>query len=1260
MEASTLWLAFVIIFTRLNISNTSVNTSRDPSVKSTAQSSSYSLSSTSDKAVDGCTSQRYSSGCCIHTSTSNSITEAWWQIDLDNQTVIDYITIYYRNEGSTEQKTRFGGYNIYLSNTTDTYSLCYQDTTSSLTSVDLNPTITSCTGSTRYLTIYIDRRTRAYNWYSSTPIMELCEVQVYGCPQGTFGNGNCDLNCDSTCVNSLCDPTTGECTYCEAGSYKLDLVCSPCPTNCNTQTCDVDTGGCTACVAGFYGSHCDLLCPVNCKNNICVQEIGQCEACVAGYYGSRCDVPCPVNCKDNLCVQENGQCEDCNDGFYGLFCYACSAGCRTLVCDKTTGYCSRCNNGFYGGFCTLSCSSNCNDSTCSQYSGDCDECVSGYHSSTCNQLCPTNCKDGICVQHDGLCLGCNQGYHGDVCTQVCPLHCKDNTCIQENGLCDECDSGYYGTGCDKICPSNCQHALCDRSTGECLECAVGTYGELCLLDCSTQCKGGTCGRLNGYCDDCEAGSFGIYCEVACPDFCSSVGCEKETGLCIGCTPGYFGHNCQETCGQCSGVSCDMKDGACGCIAGWEGDTCNTRTPVSTEDHTWKYAGGGIGAVVVITLVIIIAVIVLRRRREVSYTKNPPEMNASDNTEMTPVMVSKQPINHQPKPKPPSKPATDKDESAYSNTNDMAIKIDEEVAYNNVGVTGVSIQEMRSIIDSKMANNALAFQEEFKTFPMGAVYPYDAGKKPSNKARNRFKNTLPYDHSRVMLETINGNIDSGYINANYIDSIDKTSIYIASQGPKPITRDDFWRMVWQVNSGKVVMLTNLVEGRKTKCHKYWPDEGEPLDTHTFKLKLERERTYAFYVIRNISIFYKKTKQERQVTQFHFTTWPDHGTPDTLELVLFHRRVTSYRTHLTGQMVVHCSAGIGRTGTFIGLDALLTHWKKTEQIDIPGYLRTMRKGRMDMVQTYKQYIALHELLVEGFSLQDTLISRTNFRGNLSKLCPKDKPANQTKMFQEFEVLQKCNPKFTASYFMAALKKENKDKNRDLDILAADMFRPFLQSQLPNRTDYINAVMIQSYTSKSGYLMTQFPLEDTVDDFWAMVCDYSCTNIIIIGQPSTEHWLQDDTNAAKRRAFSVKKLQEVSTNSDVTVNDYQLLGLRSSSATTVRIFTMTKWSSNSSSPSSDSSLLQLLEQLDRRRRSDNTIPVVVTCRDGCTQSGLFCCISNIRDQMKMDEEVDIFQTANQLKKRRPEVIGNVKQYQYCYDILGQYVDSTDVYVN
>ncbi|XP_021361959.1 stabilin-1-like isoform X2 [Mizuhopecten yessoensis] len=278
--------------------SSAVNTSLDPNV-TTSQSSEYDDAHTSGEVVDGCTNQRHNSGCCSHTQGDPALYEAWWQIDLGDQVVIEYVKIYYRGDGS-HQTARFAGYQVYLSNTTGwrNSDICHNDTTSTQSMVDLTPRITSCTGNTRYLTIYVDRQTLAYSWYSAKAILELCEVQVYGCPVGKYGNSNCGSNCDATCVNSLCHPNSGQCTYCAAGFYKAEVRCIPCSQNCLNDVCDVETSTCSACISGYYGSQCDQSCPDNCPDKICDQYSGVCTECVPGVFGPNCTQTCPVSCQD--------------------------------------------------------------------------------------------------------------------------------------------------------------------------------------------------------------------------------------------------------------------------------------------------------------------------------------------------------------------------------------------------------------------------------------------------------------------------------------------------------------------------------------------------------------------------------------------------------------------------------------------------------------------------------------------------------------------------------------------------------------------------------------------------------------------------------------------------------------------------------------------------------------------------------------------------------------------------------------------------
>ncbi|XP_069128406.1 fucolectin-5-like [Argopecten irradians] len=241
----------------------------------TSQSSTYVSGGArwvSSKAVDGCTAQTIGSDCCTHTDTGK--TEAWWQVDLQQQFVIETVHILYRDDGTLD---RLAGFEIYLSNTSVFRSeeRCYQDNTASLGLMTAIQNVT-CTGVGQYVTIYNDRRVKAESWYSDDAILELCEVFIYGCTLGKFGNGHCNDDC-LDCLSNICHPTSGICDNCAAGYHSLVDVCIPCPTNCARNTCDGSSGACTAgCKAGFSGTYC--RCPLNCADQSCLPSIGQCSS----------------------------------------------------------------------------------------------------------------------------------------------------------------------------------------------------------------------------------------------------------------------------------------------------------------------------------------------------------------------------------------------------------------------------------------------------------------------------------------------------------------------------------------------------------------------------------------------------------------------------------------------------------------------------------------------------------------------------------------------------------------------------------------------------------------------------------------------------------------------------------------------------------------------------------------------------------------------------------------------------------------------
>ncbi|KAI5092254.1 receptor-type tyrosine-protein phosphatase H [Silurus meridionalis] len=246
--------------------------------------------------------------------------------------------------------------------------------------------------------------------------------------------------------------------------------------------------------------------------------------------------------------------------------------------------------------------------------------------------------------------------------------------------------------------------------------------------------------------------------------------------------------------------------------------------------------------------------------------------------------------------------------------------------------------------------------------------------PENKSKNRFINVLAYDSTRVKLAAQNSS-DSDYINANYINGYGKKNKqYIAAQGPLPSTVSDFWRMVWEQKSSAIVMLTNCTEGGKIKCEQYWPKDNMPCLYGNLLVSIQSEQKESCWTRREFIIRNESASKECAVTHFHFTAWPDHGVPiGTADLLKFRWLV---RQHIetypfSGPTVVHCSAGVGRTGTLIALDVLLQQMDKEEMVNIADCVHRMRLSRPLMVQTESQYVFLHQCIMDSLTPKEDSI-------------------------------------------------------------------------------------------------------------------------------------------------------------------------------------------------------------------------------------------------------------------------------------------------
>ncbi|XP_066579580.1 receptor-type tyrosine-protein phosphatase beta isoform X2 [Amia ocellicauda] len=276
---------------------------------------------------------------------------------------------------------------------------------------------------------------------------------------------------------------------------------------------------------------------------------------------------------------------------------------------------------------------------------------------------------------------------------------------------------------------------------------------------------------------------------------------------------------------------------------------------------------------------------------------------------------------------------------------------------------IKIVQFEAHFTKLQADSNYLLSEEYEDLKdIGRNQSLDTALLPENRGKNRYNNILPYDSTRVKLSYIDDDPCSDYINASYIPGINFRREYIATQGPLPGTKDDFWKMVWEQNVHNIVMVTQCLEKGRVKCDHYWPFDQDPLYYGDLVVEMQSESVLPEWTIREFKICSEdQVNDARTVRHFHYTVWPDHGVPETTQsLIQFVRTVRDYinRTPGSGPTTVHCSAGVGRTGTFIALDRVLQQLDTKDTLDIYGSVFDLRLHRAHMVQTECQYAYLHQ--------------------------------------------------------------------------------------------------------------------------------------------------------------------------------------------------------------------------------------------------------------------------------------------------------------
>ncbi|XP_053387134.1 receptor-type tyrosine-protein phosphatase alpha-like, partial [Mercenaria mercenaria] len=1030
-------------------------------------------------------------------------------------------------------------------------------------------------------------------------------------------------------------------------------------------TCDKSTGNCECkngfagqqcnnCEKGKYGTYCDQECSTVCKNKVCHKSSGQCEECVTDYftdkfcsscivgrYGSNCTLKCPKDCNSSLCERYSGDCSNgCNENYVGN------------ICDK-------CITGKYGENCSLDCPKNCQNKHCNQDSGlcfsckgnfrggRCDTCEVGFYKNDCSKQCKSKwCFKNICHRKSGNCTSCPEGYYGEFCDKKCSNGCSNNSCDIDTGLCSSgCQPGFSG---DKCCvrSSNCD--ICE-SNSQCLKCKPGHYGVDCEIECPKTCHG-NCDKRSGICETCSPDMYGLFCNYSCPISCSYKPeqriCNASTSHCLnGCQDGFHGLTCENKCSHsCAQNKCDRITGQClmGCVNGFQGNTCSEEA--AAMSMTEPVAGGATGFVVVAVGIIVGVCFLLKRKKKMPRTNENNDTNAPESlcngetSDQNGVRFTE----------------VQKEENAVDV--DSLDTTQEDTYYNMT--TKIKVPRLFSYVEQKTRDS---FKIEFTKLPKNLIKHCTFARKQENIAKNRYNGMYPYDHSRVRID----GDPTFFINACYIDGFQKDKEYIASLGPTKKTTDDFntfWEMVWHEKSDVIVMLTNLTETTGMKCEKYWPDLEESVQYDDVTVTCETIEEFVEYTIRMFTL--SKGKERRRLTQFHYTAWPDKDVPDSVtSLVEFRQRVKMTPRNTEGSIIVHCSAGVGRTGTYIALDRLVKEGESTGSVDVFGCVMSMREQRVNMVQTLEQYVYLHKVLAHTLTFDCQPIPAETFVGHVGSMTAKlfDSKYQQIKQSLDEEPEDEKQA-ITTNKSLAG-------KNRKDADIPGDRHRPrlYLNRSLSD-SDYVNATNIDSFRKRNNFIIAQTPLPATIQDFLCLVYQEDCSCVVSLeNAPDSEkgigQYLPADNQSLKQGSFTVTCVKsEARQQYTLTTLRICNTGKQRPGEKTVYHYQYMKWKTGERVPSDSGGFVQFVKEVETKSNTDSSEnrPVLIHCLTGARRSGLFCVVAVLLEKIQMEYHVSIANTVRQVKLRRKTAIPNKEQFEFCHRCISAHLELFNTYSN
>nr|WNS50092.1 receptor-type tyrosine-protein phosphatase-like protein [Halisarca dujardinii] len=489
-------------------------------------------------------------------------------------------------------------------------------------------------------------------------------------------------------------------------------------------------------------------------------------------------------------------------------------------------------------------------------------------------------------------------------------------------------------------------------------------------------------------------------------------------------------------------------------------------------------------------------------------------------------------------------------------------------------------------------------------------------------------------------------------------------------PCPIqsTVADFWEMIWEHKSPVIVMLTRLKEGDRPKCIQYWSEEiNIPYEPgRNLSVVTTRMDTTPSYEMRHFEVTKTSEKSSPlKVKQFLYTAWPDHGVPQySSSMVKFiMEQIRPEVQNSSAPIIVHCSAGAGRTGTLIAIDTTIDRLEEEEDINIFECVELMRARRTQMVQNVNQYMYIHDAINDYVSCGNTTIVAHELGPKIALLSTKNPGQDKTGYEQQFQALEDLSPVFSDADRSFALKAEAKDKIRYTD--------RFTYSDNCIRTEikekYVNATQIKGYYGQNHFIAAQAPMKKTVEDTWNVIREQDCKVVVVLCKLTDEDDAELEMSCIQFCPSEPGKTTSTDSYTFTALRVDQTAGYTTTEVSSVvedeepvliTVYQYKNWKKNGRPEVS--SLLRLMGDVQRSLSSGGEGSLMVMCDDGMSRTGVFITVMSEIDRVKVEGEMDIFQTIKAARTARPYMVSTVVDYEVCHEIIHNYLESFDTYAN